>query len=273
MSDAAPVTSPPRRFAGLLRACVSGALLALLATRVDWPQVAESLGEVRLELCGAAWLLYLASQAASAVRWSRLARPLGFDQTFAQFLGLYFVGSFFGLCLPGSIGGDVVKALRLGRDTPTRILAGGTVLADRLAGLTALLVLAASGMIALRWRIAGPAVFAVGATCSAAALGIILVMTRVGARWQRTRRATDLGRAKPWSKLAVYATRPDLLAQAFAWSLVVQGLNVATVFVLARALEIDVPLLALLVAVPLVALAATVPITLQGIGVREGGLA
>ena len=78
-----------------------------------------------------------------------LARPLGFDFPQRHFTQLYFEGMFFSLCLPSSIGGDVVKAYRLAPDLNGRVLAACTVLADRATGVVALLVI---GLTALGAR-------------------------------------------------------------------------------------------------------------------------
>jgi glycosyltransferase involved in cell wall biosynthesis/uncharacterized membrane protein YbhN (UPF0104 family) len=273
MTDQSASSVNRRRAALVVRISVSVALVALLAVRMDWSQIGVALWGLRWELCAAAWMLYLVSQVTSAVRWAGLARPLGFELPIKRYLQLYFEGSFFGLCLPGSIGGDVVKAYRLAHDTSGRMLAGCSVLADRLSGLAALLVLAGTGLIVRSQAFDWPAAIGVGLLLSAAAIGAISGMTYLAGRRQRIGAGAVQAVRSRWSKLAVYARRQELLPRAFGWSLVVQSLNVATVLVLARGLVLDAPAVAFFIAVPLVALAATVPISLQGVGIREGGLA
>jgi uncharacterized membrane protein YbhN (UPF0104 family) len=262
-----------RRFGLLLRISVSALLVALLAGRMDWRATGSALEGVHWELCGLAWLLYVSSQVTSALRWSRLARPLGFDVSFLRFLRLYFEGSFFGLCLPGSIGGDVVKACRLAVDFDGRLLAACSVLMDRLSGLSALLVLSATGLVARRYQLSWPAALGVGVLVSTGAVLSTTSLASFAGRWSRPKSDQLASGVSLWSKLAVYSRRRPLLWHAFGWSLVVQCLNVSTVFTLAQALEVDAPIVAFFVAVPLVALAATIPISLQGVGLREGGLA
>src|SRR5438445_6799142 len=120
-----------------LRLAVSLGLLVYLFRRVDWPQIRELARTLEARWCLAALVVYVASQWASAWRWHRLARPVGLSATYRQCLRWYFEGSFFSLCLPTSIGGDVWKAWRLAGTADERLLAGCTVLAHRLAGLTA----------------------------------------------------------------------------------------------------------------------------------------
>lgn len=255
-----------------MRVGVSCVLAGLLVSRIDAKLAADTVRSLRFELCFAAWLLYLASQVVSAIRWSGLARPLGFDLSLRSYLQSYFIGSFFGLCLPGSIGGDVVKAYRLANDTAGRLLAGGSVLADRLSGLSALLVLALSGAVTRHFEFSTGGALLVGLLGSAGA--IVATSVLAWAAGQKVSAAASP--ASPiggWARLGVYARQPRLLPQAFGWSLIVQSLNVATVWTLSKAIGLDVPAVALFIAVPLVALAATIPISLQGIGLREGGLA
>lgn len=270
----APANSTGRRYAALLlRAAVSAALVAWLLQRMEWSRIGAAIGGLRPELCAAAWLLYLASQCVSAVRWASLARPLGFELSIGRYLQIYFEGSFFGLCLPGSIGGDVVKAYRLGDDARQRLLAACSVAADRLSGLSALLVLAATGVVARRHALDWPAALGVGLLFSLIAVlsigGLAYLAGRSGRGGGNNTQAT----AGRLGKLAVYAHRQELLPAAFGWSLLVQSLNVATVYTFALGLGIDIPPVAFFIAVPLVALAATIPISLQGVGIREGGLA
>ena len=56
----------------------------------------------------AAVACYGCAQMVSATRWQRLARPLGFRNRLWEFVSFYFIGNFFNLLLPTSVGGDVV---------------------------------------------------------------------------------------------------------------------------------------------------------------------
>jgi uncharacterized membrane protein YbhN (UPF0104 family) len=60
------------------------------------------------------------------------------------------------------------------------------------------------------------------------------------------------------------------MAYAIGVSLLVQMVYILVWYILALAVRIEVPFLALLVFVPFVSLAAMLPITLSGLGVREG---
>ena len=96
-----------------LKILVSVALLGILAWRTDWVHVATVFGEMRFGWWLAALAVYGLAQILSSIRWQMLARPLGFDQPLSYFLGYYFIGMFFNLMLPTSVGGDVVRACYL----------------------------------------------------------------------------------------------------------------------------------------------------------------
>lgn len=260
-----------RRFGFWLRVAITIGLVALLAWRVDGREVVAALRNVHWGYWGLAFATYLVSQAVSARRWAGLARALGFAESYPRFLKLYFEGVFFNQCLPSSIGGDVVKAVRLGQTPGERVLAGGTVLADRLTGLAALLVLALTGVLQEALSLPGGGVAAVaGALTLAALAGARLAVGVVG--WF----AQGLGPGRPAGRMLArfepYRRRPSILYRAIGWSFVVQILVVVQVMLLGRSLEVDAPWTAYLIAAPTVSLISTVPASIGGIGLREGGL-
>src|SRR5688572_20821764 len=137
-----PAAAGGRTLKRLLRAAVSGAILLVLASRMDWGQVADAVGALRWRDALAALAVHVAAQGVSAVRWQALARPLGFALPLRHFVRLYFVGMFFNLLLPTSVGGDAVRAVGLSAGAGRRLAAFLSVLLDRLSGLLVLLAVA-----------------------------------------------------------------------------------------------------------------------------------
>ena len=79
------------------------------------------------------------------VRWYILVRALDLPFTLGAAFRLGLVGAYYNAFLPGSVGGDLVKAYYIARDQPgRRASAVATVLADRLIGLFGLLWFAAA---------------------------------------------------------------------------------------------------------------------------------
>jgi uncharacterized membrane protein YbhN (UPF0104 family) len=188
------------------------------------------------------------------------------------FLWRFFEGLFFNLCLPSSIGGDVVKAYRLADSTPSRLLAGCTVLADRLTGLAALGVLAGTALTAKERGLGTPATLALGAVLLAAVLLMFWVV--VGSLDRLLAMIPAQHAARHFiAQLLPYKLRPSLMTQAVGWSMLVQMGGSVAVALIAQAIGVSLPLSVWFAVVPLVALAMVVPVSINGVGVREGGLA
>ncbi len=266
----------------LIRPLVSAAILLGLAGRMDWAQVAAAFRSLRWGDWLAALAVFLATQAVSALRWQWLARPLGFTQPLRRFVGLYFVGMFFNLLLPTSIGGDAVRAVALHPGPGRRVAAFLSVLLDRLSGLLVLLALACAAAAVCPVPLPLWVKLAVGGAAggAAVALAVLPASTRLLARLDATgpgrghrllaklrHLATSLRGA--WS---VYRRRPGLLAATTGLSAVVQLAGVVQVALIGRSVGADVPLAVYGVAVPMVALLTLLPVSLNGMGVREAGM-
>ena len=107
----------------LLRLGVSAVLLTWVACRTDWAQVSQAFGGLRLELWLAALGLLLGTQLVSALRWQMLSSALGFRRSVWQYAGFYFIGMYFNLLLPTSVGGDVVRTWYLDGRSGRRLAA------------------------------------------------------------------------------------------------------------------------------------------------------
>lgn len=251
-----------------VRAIATLALLGYLAASVDAEKLAESFGSLDARCWLVAVALYAASQLVSSYRWGQLARAAGFVETHERMAAHYFAGAFVNVALPSSLGGDALRALRLapGDDLTRKVAAAGTVVVDRLAGLSALLMLGGVGLLAHArgwgaWALAGAALLAFTLHVAATwpALGLA-----------RRARLTSLRRL---SVLEPYLRSPPVLARASAWSWVVQLLNIATVMWLGLALGMSLPLATYFMAVPAAAVLAILPLSISGLGAREVGLA
>lgn len=235
----------------------SGILSAI--SRADW------------RWCAAGLITGLCVQVLAGIRWAALARPLGFAGSRRFFVWRFFEGSFFSLFLPSSIGGDVVKALRVGNTTSRRLLVGCSLVADRLTGVAALGVICASAYLATVCKLGVLATLAVGAVLLAVALAVFWV--GVGSLDRLLQLMPLPASARGFaSRLLPYQQRPSLMLKAVAWSLLVQLGGAVAVAMLGRSVGVEQPASVWFTVVPLLSLAMVVPFTINGIGVREGGM-
>jgi glycosyltransferase 2 family protein len=212
--------------------------------------------------------LYCLGQLVSSYRWQLLARTLGFQDRFGRFVALYYVGMFFNLFLPTSIGGDVVRAWSLGKkqatSEPRTKAALLSVISERFSGLLALLLLAGVTAFVGAEGLPSWAFTTVWGLVAAGGLG--LIMLPVVARWHSKLRALAQG-------LSLYRGHRRTWLIAFGLSLIVQVAAVAEVWLLGSALHLPASFAVYAIAVPLTTLLTMLPITVNGVGVREGALA
>jgi uncharacterized membrane protein YbhN (UPF0104 family) len=249
-----------------LRFLVSVLLLGWLAWRSDWGQLASAFRHLRLEWWLAGVALYTVTQLVSALRWQLLAAPLGFERPLTQFASYYFIGMYFNLFLPTSVGGDVVRAWYLDGGSGRRLPAFVSVVVDRLSGLLLLLSLACVAVLFCPLELPGQITLSVWATAGAAGLGLLSLplLLRWSQRFERIHRVV--------AALAVYRHRPLLLVSTSVLSLAVQAANVVLVWLIGRAIGAAVPAGYYWIAVPMVSLLTMLPISLNGMGIREGGM-
>jgi len=275
MPDAPEPPVARRRIPGWLgvvaRVAATVGLMAYAVRDMDWTGLGAVLAAAHWGWWLAALAVTILVQVVAGVRWAALARPLGFDFPRRFFVRRFFEGMFFSLCLPSSIGGDVVKAVRIGTTTPLRLLAACSVLADRLTGLAALAVLVGTAVIARRYVLGTAAAVAVFAGLLAVALVGFRIVLGLLDRIHGLLPEGSSGRDFV-ARLLPYRQRPSLVLGAVGWSFIVQMGGAVAVALVGRALGVVQPLAAWFTVVPLVALLMVLPISIGGFGVRENAL-
>jgi glycosyltransferase 2 family protein len=248
-----------------VRLLISGAVLALLFSRFAPDDVLAGLLRARAPWLAAGLAAYMTAQAVSAVRWHRIARSVGFTTPFVPCLRFYWIGMFFGLAVPSTIGADGARALLLGREPPGRARALSTVVFDRLIGLAMLFAVA---VLALLLGPSGTLPRSVVATVAAVGSTLVLAwamtprLARLLPTRSRLRRLAD-------EDLAPFFHDRRLLTATAALSLAVHALQIVAQKFLTEALGLDVSWGFVAIYHPLVALAAAVPLTVGGFGLRE----
>jgi uncharacterized membrane protein YbhN (UPF0104 family) len=245
---------------------VSAGLLAWLAWGLDWSQIQEVLAHLRLGYWLGAIGLYILAQIVSARRWQLLAQPLGFKAPLWQVLTFYFIGMFFNLLLPTSVGGDVVRAWYLDGGSGRRLPAFLSVFVDRFSGLVMLLAMSCAAVFFCPSGLPPWIAISVWSTAGCVLLGLLAIPVLV----QRTNRFERIGRLLQGVRL--YVAKPGLIASTTGLSLFVQAANVMVVWLVGYAITAPVPGNYYWVFVPMVTLLTMLPISLNGMGVREGSM-
>ncbi len=269
--DASPSNRRLPAWASLtFRLLATSALVWLVVRNIDWQELGRVFRTLDWRWWAGGMAVAVSAHTLAGIRWAGLARPIGFQFSTFSFVRRFFEGVFFSLCLPTSIGGDVIKAYRLADTSSGRLLAACTVLADRLTGLSALVVLGLTTLAALQF---GLNLFA-AVVLAVALVGCVIggLVFSVGSLDWLLSRVPVLHAARSFvAKLLPYQQRPGLLARAVGWSVLIQIGFVCCVMLMARGMGLPVPTYAWFYAVPLVSLATVLPISISGVGIREVG--
>lgn len=261
----------------LLRALVSAAVLALLLLTVNLRQLVDTLSQVAIGLLLLATAIFLISNMASVFKWRLIVRAQQDSASCYYLTTLFYIGLFFNNFLPSNVGGDVVKAYKLGQATGRPAEAAGSVVMDRASSTFALLFIAAVLAI-FQLKLLGTKVALLILLMLVFSLALIIFFA--SERAARVLGSVPFFRINPfglrrhfkdfyYSLHGFKKQKPVLTAVMFV-SLIYQSLNILTIYILALSLGIDIPILYYFLFIPIVLAVAMMPISLNGLGVREG---
>lgn len=266
----------------LFRAAISVALLALILTRLDLHELGETLSNVNPELLALGFFMFIVVNLVNVAKWLLIIRTQeqADDRSpvsFFHLTAIYYMGLFFNNFLPTNFGGDVIRVWKLARLTGEPHDAAGSVVLDRVSSILALLLIAlVPALIKLRLLGAGLALAVVGMFLVLVAIILVFASQRATKRLARF----PLFRGDPFGmrrhlrefyySLYRFRGHPAAMLELMAISLVYQGLNVTTVYVLGLSLGIDVSPIYYFLFIPVVLAVGMIPVSLNGIGVREG---
>ncbi|MDP7029165.1 MAG: lysylphosphatidylglycerol synthase transmembrane domain-containing protein [Phycisphaerales bacterium] len=207
-------------------------------------------------------------------RWWILMRCRGLGGSWPRTLRLVLVGAFCNFALPGTEGGDVVKAWGAARDSDRRVEAVVSVVFDRITGLAGLVILAA---IVGLFVAESDAARQIGQWVGWAALGVggaavaaFVIATRGWLRMPDIARRFSGGLpVRLFEAASAYANHPAAVAGATGVSVCVQILLASAAGCAAWSLGVTHDITVILAVVPVLFLVAAVPLFWQGAGVME----
>lgn len=212
----------------------------------------------------------------TALRWHLLVRVLGLQMRRARSIRLTFIGGFFNLAVPGSTGGDVVKAYYAARTTGAATKSVLSVFVDRFVGLFALVLFSAVVLFLTSDRPGyEPARITVGIVLAAGVLGLLILESR---RLRRALGLSALYRKLPFQRvleevraaISLYRRHVPGLLVAMGLSLLNHAGFATACWLLSKALGIEGITLGVAMAlVPVANLLSAIPLLPGGWGVGE----
>ena len=259
-----------------LKLIVSGGLIAYFLTRIHVERFVDILASAKFSLIALALACYLISQAISAVRWTVLVRPLGIGTPFKDMVSYYLIGMFFNLFAPGTVGGDVSRVYYLvkgqgweERDgTVPAVRAAMSVLMDRAIGMVVLIWIGAAGLVLFPG-------YPVPSSIRSLTLLLALGFLACAALTPVFRRVLPQDGYSIVVKLRLvlrgYRAHRLAIVHGVLLSVIVHLIQAWMHLVMGRALNLAIPFSYCLIIYPLVGTFAAIPISLNGLGLREGG--
>jgi glycosyltransferase 2 family protein len=208
---------------------------------------------------------------------------------------LYYLGLYYNNVMPGSVGGDLLKAWYVTKHTDRRFEGVLSVVVDRVVGLATTLLIAASAAACI---LIAEGHFTVRHDSGASAarrspqalvstvlwIGLVLVLlflasllyprSRAWLKRMANRLATDWRTwvAKGKKAAAVYCSKPLTILWTILLTVVGQGVVVVAFWYLGGQLGIKAGLAYYLLIFPATWVLGAVPISIAGLGVLEGGM-
>ncbi|MCL2700522.1 MAG: flippase-like domain-containing protein [Phycisphaerae bacterium] len=243
--------------------------------------VRSALGQMNILLLVLACLGFLGSILVIAVRWWFLLRIQDITIRLWEAVRLTFLGQFFNYVIPGSVGGDLVKAYYVSKHTPRKAAVLVSVFVDRVLGLTELVVLGGVMLIVIVW--AGMKSFDDTLRLAAYVLGAVSVLVMgafvflLSPRFRKALRLEKLYQRLPIAHhiaaageaATLYRKRLPALGKAILFTLGAHVLVIGAIALVGLSLNMDAPWYTYFVYVPVIFIIAAVPITPGAVGVTE----
>ncbi len=115
---------------------------------MDWHTLEASLSPWYF---GLSLAIYAAAQAGTPSDGGCCCEPRGFTSKYAAAIRLFFLGLFYNNLMPGSVGGDLVKAWYVTKHTDKRLEGVLSVFMDRVIGLFGMVLMAIFTYLAFVW--------------------------------------------------------------------------------------------------------------------------
>lgn len=272
----ADARSDARRWPVLVKTIVTVTILGLLFSRVDIGGCAGAMGQSIGVWLVVAFCTSVLALIFSTCKWDALLRALGVAASWWTLCKIYTIGFFASSCLPGVVGGDVVRCQLAGPHAGGRLKVAATILVERAVGVAALVLMCLAALVWDADRLATWPVLTLLGLISVALIGGVVVAlnrrlatgTMYAARRWRIRPLVRIFyslhrtlRTFPRSSLAV------ALGYSFLFYL---GCGLKMYFICA-AFETTITMPQATMVLLFVCLLTLVPISLGGLGLRQAG--
>ena len=227
-----------------------------------------------------AFVCYLIALIVTGARFTVLLKAQNIFIKFGKIIRLSFLGQFYNSVIPGTVGGDLVKAYYINKHTRKTAEVLMSVFIDRLAGLINFSLVAALTLtIAILFGLAPLSqlkLAIVSATIAICLSGSIMLLIlspkfRKILRLERIYSKTSIAHhfAAAGNSTKIYREKPAVLAKVFGFTILNQFFVIGSCALLGLALNLQVPFWSYYLYIPLIFIIGAVPVTPGGVGIVE----
>lgn len=269
-----------KRLSVILRFVISFGLLFLLIwmIRKDAGKVMGIIKTSRKELILLSILINMFLSVVVAYRLKLLMSGQKIILSIKDAVYLTFIGYFFNNFLPTAIGGDLAKAYYASKKTNNKAASYAAVLADRILGLIATLLVALIGILFIGktldnkfilWSV--PVLF-------------LFVVIMMGLLLKKNNRIEDAALEKKglfqtikskilklYIAMNLYRNHPVIMIKGIVLSIFLQAGSIVSVYVFILSIGGYMDIFKLFFIIPLVWAVSMIPLSVNGLGVRENG--
>jgi uncharacterized protein (TIRG00374 family) len=290
----------------LIKLAVSASFLLLLGLNTNWSLFAERLRDVDFRFLLLSFFISLLMISSSCLKWELMLRLQGARPGFPFLMKTYFVGYFFTVLLPSTVGGDVARSYYCGKKVGNQYTAATSIFFERFSGLLLLLFFAVLTPF-LRWEILSSWRIIIPMLGAALLLAILIAyslsekllrgtgsLLQSFARFSRTHfeknpllsrtgisgKAIALGDifSRKGGKFfhtvretaGLFREQPAYLVWTVFLTLLFYAITWFNVFVAFRTFHIEVGMFQIVALLPIIMLVSMLPISVGGIGLAEG---
>ncbi|MBY0430816.1 MAG: flippase-like domain-containing protein [Rhodospirillales bacterium] len=257
----------------LLKGGLSAALIWFLLYKLDMAAAVRQAALIPPAMLVLVLAMILLQILMGAVRWRAVMGAIGPTLSSGKTIAVYFIGVFFNLALPSSVGGDAVRMWKARQAGLSLTGAVHSVVLERIVTVFSLLLLVVATQPLLLNRlehVPGAWVFPLLTLGGLAGIILLMVLDRVPTRYYRWKLVRAAAEFAGDTRRLFLNPRHATLTLSIA---LLAHINLSLAhYVLAVGLHIPVSIIDCMVLVPPVTLITTLPISVGGWGVREGAM-
>lgn len=261
-----------------VKLAISISLLFIFYRRITVDQLMETLASARPAFLAPMLLVLLFNSFISSVKWHIFLAASGIHARLRRLFGTYLAASFLNIFLPSNVGGDFYRIYDTSVKTADPARSTASVLADRISGFLAIVILGITGSIFGTGAGSSPvsaiipaAVFCVliAGTILIYQKSVLMNLLKVSGLCKFKFMAGKLDAF--FDAFQEYRRHPRLFLKVMSLSFTFQFGVIFFVFLISEAINLEIPFVLFCIYVPLVSLLEAVPLSIYGLGFREAG--